>query len=326
MINEHDRIKKKKSKNPMAQGIILLVAFIFVIFLTSKMYLITEALESMFTQREIDLPILRETDSLRVEYYKQIAGFWEHSSANLYDRIELKDNGVIWQYTERTFAFPYDETDKISRVSTSFLQPARFSQDNGAVSNLRIINEVWFMPDTCFGRNSYDVIANTSFSNDTLFFDGAAYTRYEGELKEFFPAGTLNLLKPSMETIKMKSCGKENPLADWLRDKLIYSFDGREIPYDMFNFEREQLLRKHYIPYCLSRIQNGIEPEKIINLDLTVVISPDGSVDTCFVKGKDFVSNASKAQVTQEVKKWKFPTVSEKHDTIKFVGKFLKKQ
>ncbi|MCL1947094.1 MAG: hypothetical protein FWF51_08110 [Chitinivibrionia bacterium] len=325
MINEHDNIKKKKSKNPMAQGLLLLVALFFVLFLMSQMHLLTQALESVFTQREIDLPFLREMDSLRVIYYKQTAGFWEHSSANLYDRIELKDNGIIWRYTEKTFAFPYDKIDKISCVSTSFLQPARFT-DGIAVSNLRVINEVWFMPDTCFGRSAYDVVAKVSFSNDTLFFDGAAYTRYEGELKEFFPENSLNLLKPSKETINMKSCEKQRPLMDWLRENLIYSFDEREIPYDMFNFEREQLLKKYYIPYCLSRIENGSDAEKILDLDLTLIILPDGSVDTCFVKGKDFVSIASKKQVTEEVKRWKFPTISEKQDTLKFVGKFIKKQ
>ena len=318
-------IKKSSSKETTVRGLILLAVLVILVLFLSKIDILTKYAESIFSADSFsssDSTAMTATDSLRNEYYKLVMGFWEHSSNNLYDRIELKDNGIIWQYTEKTFEFPYNSSKKISRVSTSFLSPMRFGMNNYAMSNLRVIRETWFMPDTCYGKNFYDIVAITGFSNDTLFFDNVPYTRYTGELKDFFPAGAVNLV----DDIRVRSCNKVNPLPDWLRENIAYSFDDREIPFDALKFEREQLLKKYYIPYCLSRVEGALMFEQTYDLDLKIIVSPNGSVDTCFVKGKEFVSKASKTPIINEVKKWKFPGDGQNSDTLNFKGKFVKKQ
>ncbi|MDR0304822.1 MAG: hypothetical protein LBH98_08675 [Chitinispirillales bacterium] len=316
---------KKSPRETTMRGLALLAVLIVLCLFLSKIDMLIGYAEAIFSADSFsssDNAAMTATDSLRNEYYNLIAGFWEHSSDNLYDRIELKDNGIIWQYTEKTFAFPYNLSKKITRVSTSFLSPMRFGANNYAMSNLRIIRETWFMPDTCYGKNFYDVVANTYFSNDTLIFDSIPYTRYTGGLQEFFPYGALALV----DDIRVRSCNKLNPLADWLRENLAYSFDGREIPFDALKFEQELLLKKYYIPYCLSRIESAMMFEQAYNLDLKVIISPNGSVEDCIVKGKDFISAPSKKSIVNEVKKWKFPSDGQNSDTIAFKGKFIKKQ
>ena len=124
----------------------------------------------------------------------------------------------------------------------------------------------------------------------------------------------------------MRPCNKINPLADWLRQNLVYSFDGREIPFDALKFEQEQLLKKYYIPYCLSRIQDVMIFEQTYDLDLKIIISPDGSVENCIVKGKNFITAASKKPIANEVKLWKFPSSGQNSDTVSFKGTFVKKQ
>jgi hypothetical protein len=327
-------MNRKSSKETTLRGLVLLGVLIVLVIFLSKIDILTKYAETIFSVNSFsssDSGATTATDSLRVEYYNLVAGFWEHSSADLYDRIELKDNGIIWQYTEKTFAFPYNVSKKITRVLTSFLSPMRFGAGNYAMSNLRIIRETWIgynnPPDTCYGKNFYDIVANTSFSSDalghdTLFFDGVAYTRYKGELKDFFPDGVILLV----DDIRLRSCSKLNPLQDWLRENLSYSFNDREIPFDALKFEQEQLLKKYYIPYCLSKVEGAMMFEHTYDLDLKIIISPNGSVEDCVVKGKDFISAPSKKPIADEVKRWKFPSDGQNSDTLAFKGKFTKKQ
>jgi hypothetical protein len=322
-------MSRKSSKNTTFRVLALSAVFIVLLIFTSKIDILTNYAEMVFSENSFAAGAgdsKTANDSLRQDYYNLIAGFWEHSSGNLYDRIELLDNGIIWQYTERKFEFPYNKTYGIDRVSHSFLSPVRFDDENFAMSNLRVIREVWFMPDTCFGNSFYDVVANTFYRNDTLFFDSIPYTRYKGELKDFFPTGALDLLGLNPKAINIAPCKSKSVLPDWLRDNIIYSFDGREIPFDALKFEQEQLLKNFYVPYSLSRAEGGMLFEKTYGIDLKIEISPNGSVGEVWVKGKDFVSQASKMPIINEVKRWRFPTDGENPDTVRFVGKFVKKQ
>jgi hypothetical protein len=319
-------MSKKNFKNTMTRGLGLLALLVVLFFLMSKIDLAADIFEAVFTPRQFDFAALAATDSLRNEYYNLVAGFWEHSSDSLNDRIEIKDNGIIWRYTERIFTLPQGKIDSIARVSTGFLIPMRFGENNLALSDFRIFREVWFMPDTCFGRSDTYVVARTTFSNDSLFFDGAAYTRYEGELRDFFPAGSIGILQPSIETMTMRSCGKINHVAHWLRRNIAESFHEREIPYDMLKFEQEQLLRRYYIPLCLSRIEVAMEPGEEFDVDLRIIISPDGSVDSCIVRSRRFISAASRLPIVNEVKEWRFPADGQNSDTLQFIGRVIKKQ
>jgi hypothetical protein len=321
-------MRKNSGKESMVRGFALLGVFVVLLLLMSRVNDIVGLFENVFAESGTSgsPAALTATDSLRQDYYNMIAGFWEHESSHLNDRIEILDNGIIWRYTEKNFDFPYNVNREIARVSHAFLSPMRFDENNFAASNLRIIREVWFMPDTCFGNSFYDIVANTAFRNDTLFFDGVAYTRFTGELKDFFPVGALNLLEFNVEAMQIPSCRSGNVLADWLRNNITYSFHGREIPFDALRFEQEQLLKNFYIPYSLARVEGAMLFERTYNIDLTIIISPDGSVNNVIVRGRDFVSRASQQPIINEVKRWRFPTDVENADTLRFVGSFVKKQ
>lgn len=315
----------KTPRETLTRGLMLLAILIALCFVVSKLDALIESAQSAFSTKSQSLSAKNAqdaSDSAQSAYYKIIAGFWEHSSAKLYDRIEIKDNGIIWQYTEKTFDFPYDISKKITRVWTAFIVPTRFGENTSATSNMRVIRETYFMPDTCYGRNFYDIVANTRVSNDTLFFDNVPYTRYTGELSGFFPEGALSLV----DDIRVVSCNRQNPLSDWLKEHLSAGFAGREIPYDAFKFERSQLLKNYYIPYCLARIKDAMIFERAYDLDLKVIVSPDGAVEKVVVSGKDFVSPASKKPIEREVETWKFPADGQNRDTVSFKGTFIKKQ
>ena len=318
---------RKSPKNAVFRSFVLIAAFVVLLSLMGRIGELTDYFESVFAESSFEAA-MEATDSLRNDYYNLIVGFWEHSSDTLNDRIELLDNGIIWRFTEQNFNFPYNVRGEIARVSHAYLMPVRFGEDddNFAVSNLRIIREVWFMPDTCFGNSFYDIVAKTSFRNDTLFFDGVPYTRYEGELTEFFPAGSLNLLGVNIQALSIPSCRSENVFADWLRVNITHSFHGRDIPFDMLRFEQEQLLANFYVPHILSRVESAMLFGNTYHLDLTLFISPDGSVENVVVRGRDFASRARRQPIINEVKRWRFPTDGENRDTLRFVGSFVKRQ
>ena len=319
------KMAKKSSTNSFARSFVLLAVFIVLLLLMGRIGDITHYFETAFAESSFDARIAA-SDSLRQEYYDSIAGFWEHHSENLSDRIEILDNGIIWRFTETRFDFPHNRRREISRVSHAYLMPTAFGDNNFAASNLRIIREAWFMPDTCFGNSFYDIVAHTSFRNDTLFFDGVPYTRFQGELTDFFPAGALNLLNLNIEALTMPSCRSRNIMLDWLRENISFSFHNREIPLQMLRFEQERLLRDFYVPYVLSRTESSMLFGNTYNIDLTVVISPDGRVEDVSVRGSDFVSQARRQPIINEVRRWRFPADGENSATVRFVGSFVRKQ
>jgi len=308
------------SKKAMLKGLGLLVALICVFALMSNMETISYAVGQMLSPRQFDVAALEATNAKREEHYKLIAGFWEHKSDSLFDRIEILENGIIWQYTQKKFILPNATADTISRISTSFLHPVSFEEGNIAMSDLRMIREVWIMPDTCFGRRSFLDYAQTKKSDGTLFFNGVAYTRYEGEIREFFPVNSLSLLRPNAVTISMPSCGTDAHVLDWLRQRIAGSFENRVFSAEELRAERENLLNNYFIPLSLTRIESRFLPGQEMSVDLRILVAADGSVDTVFVRGQGFASQASRLPIINEVSRWRFPAGGQRTDTLNFVG------
>jgi len=324
-------IKKayKSKNNGMIKGLGLLGVFIVLLVLMSNMQTLTELTVQMLTPRQFDFAALEATNELRKEYYGVIAGFWEHSSDTLFDRIELMDDGIIWQYTKHKFTAPSGQIDTLKRISTSFLHPVNFGAENSnfALSDLRMIREIWISPDTCFGRRTFMDFASSDFSqeDDIFIFNDVAYTRFDGNIREFFPEGALALLRPNPITFAMPSCNTEMPVLDWIRLRIIRSFEGRQINAAQVRAERENLFENFFIPFCLSKIDKRFDIGQELNLDLRVVVAPDGSVDTALVRGRSFASQASRLSIINEVKRWKFPANDEQTsaDTLRFVGTLI---
>jgi len=319
------RRRTLKSNKGMVKGLGLLAVFVVMLVLMNNMQMLTVVVEQMLTPRQFDFAALEATNELRKEYYGVIAGFWEHSSDTLFDRIEMMDDGIIWQYTEYMFMTPRGEIDTLKRISTSFLHPVSFGNDNSrALSDFRMIREIWIRPDTCFGRRTFIDFASSDFlqEDDVFIFNNVAYTRFDGDIKEFFPVGALALLRPNPITFAMLSCNTETPVRDWIRRRIIQSFENRQINAADIRAERQNLLENFFIPLCLTRIEARFEAGQEWSLDLRVVVAPDGSVDTVLVRGRGFASQASRLPIINEAKLWKFPTTDGQTtaDTLHFVG------
>ena len=299
----------------------LLGVLIILVFSLGKIDVLTRYADSIFAPR-----VYEDTndglEEQRQQYYDMIAGFWVHESDFLYDKIELKDNGIIWQHSKMTFLFPYNVYGNIERVSTSYLMPVKIDNDRSAVSNQRVIRETWIKENICYGRNFYDLLTNTDYRNDTLFVEGISYIRYEGEIENFFEEGVLDLV----DDIKLRRCTFGFPLQDWLRENISNSFDARDIPFDALKFEQEELVKKFYVPYCLGRTESAMTVGKSYNVELEIVISPDGTVSSCKVRSSDLLSTVSRRPVVNEVMRWRFPTDGEHGNVIKYKGSFIKKQ
>ncbi|MCL2845784.1 MAG: hypothetical protein FWE23_10125 [Chitinivibrionia bacterium] len=322
---------KNNSKNEIIRALTLLAALVVVFGMMSNMGKITETITIMLTPRQFDFEALEAANVQRQEYYDIVAGFWEHSSDTLFDRIELMDDGIIWQYTKKMFMMPNGQIDTLKRISTSFLYPVNFEEENNsAMSDLRMIREVWITPDTCFGRRTFMDYASTAFSadDDILFFNGVPYTRFEGDIREFFPVGALNLLRPNPITFAMPSCNMSAPLRNWLSRRIVNSFEGRQIPAAEISAERRNLLENYFIPLSLSRMESRFKAGQELNINLRIIVAPDGGVDTVFVRGQGFGSQASRLPITNEIMGWRFPVASDGQqsaDTLRFIGTFIKR-
>ena len=124
--------REKKQTNSFSKGLILLslliVVFLFYSRITTKG--LPPRISSIVNSEFESFRNLKEfSDEQKLSYKKSAAGFWiyqtEDSTAPFQklDRIELLDNGIIWQVTDWFVEFPSGDTVSFMLVRHAYLDP-----------------------------------------------------------------------------------------------------------------------------------------------------------------------------------------------------------
>ncbi len=134
---------------------------------------------------------------------KLIAGFWVSDKAAdsinpaVFDRIEIKDNGIVWRVI--TYKFPQDSVDTavFTHAYTSYLRAFASNKDNASLLTLdnKILQQVFAGYDTCYANPSPDSTWIMRFTEKGLETGGKLYTAFDtNDLSIFFPKGAVKMV------------------------------------------------------------------------------------------------------------------------------------
>ena len=316
----------------LLKSFILLIALLLILFIAQRIGNFVE-----FSQRILngggEEPLTsisgitytpEEQEKLKKEFY----GFWHFigtldDSVRYEDYMELKENGIIWQYQKFVYPLPYNEIDSLYRVSTSYLLPYQSLDSNSTLSLCynKLIRQNWVIDTTpCYGKsvnlidNMYNGTAERSdiikmwkverVSDDTLGVNGLSYIRYKGDKYKFFNNDAVKAIE-SVDDPAVEACDGEDPQLTWIRGKIIAAIESQPLS-DVVILEQKRNIKKYYIPYCLNRLEVNYGANEGAEIELTFTVSPSGRITDVKIAGEPFKYSSSLATILKdEIMKWK---------------------
>lgn len=229
-------------------------------------------------------------DARRESVRKAVAGFWMTApsdtqltpAVSVDDRVELKNNGIIWQVKQYRVVLPAKDTLHFTYVMTGYLIPhgQRLIADSAAYSDIRVLYQVFITnKDTCYGAS--DITTGWShaakpLADSTMRIDGRRYAAYKGELTAFFPKGAINLVK----NIALNPCAQDLSFYDVLSKKVSAEYSAMRQPARDTTQVRQAI--EDYYSLMLSQAIaaqfsiGDIEKTPVVSLKFTV--KPNGSM------------------------------------------------
>jgi hypothetical protein len=211
-----NRTKSSSSKRSFTRAGVLLAVLAVIVLLYR--FISPQALEgfiaTMEQQDHKEYAKLSRFDEPQADAVKKhLGGFWqrEGSSADslgvlhILDRIELKDNGIVWRVKLYTLKLPAGDSTTIMHVSHEYFSPFAWveQKDSVAVCETPILLQGFIVEgDTCYNEKDLERMAEIQRTAQGLLIDSVLYTAYTGELTQFFPPGALDMLN----TISVTKC------------------------------------------------------------------------------------------------------------------------
>jgi hypothetical protein len=293
----------------------------------------TNQINQILTETGVDKYKRGEFDEARQDSLrKTLAGFWTWDdtgagdrAARLCDRIEVKDNGIIWQVQQYWIRLPSGDTTAMTLVHQAFLTPFAWldQQQKILVCEVRILKKVRISGrDTCYipavektvgmsekEASYYPTMESTWHItvNDGRFnWEGREYTSWGSrDLSLFFPKGAVKLV----DDIRIVQCSGKSPDRVVLREKIAADV-ATDIAATRTNADIARTLQRYYLPYCLQPLLRdptnpGIFPLQQANVSMTV--NWQGIVDTAQVVSRQLNFNdILRTSIEKEIREWRF--------------------
>ncbi len=246
--------RRVSSSASMKKAVLLILAFILVFFL----YLIIPRLGRLMKETTSQPNYSRGEygtevqDSIRGEW----AGFWvyEDTSADKgsegtesvlseVDRIEFKDNGIIWRVRDLEIYLEDYDTLNIRHIYQGYCRP--FKKMNDKINcETRLVKQVVIKNrDTCYATQE-DVVWLADMREEEFFLNGKQYSDYgEDNLAEFFPEGNIDLV----DDISIDKCYDGLGLEYILSRKLNSYFRSNVLIADGI----KESIRRYFFPLLL---------------------------------------------------------------------------
>ena len=311
-------MSSEKQRNAIIKSTALLVAFIFGLYVYHRVTTsnLVEEMLSVFDDTGAKYSNKIEfKEDLKIKYKKEFAGFWTFTSdsgANprIDDRIELKDNGIVWEVNQIFYTLPSGKKDTIMNVVFGYsnpFSPADYDSTH-IVSNFIQVRQVWIKDnDTCYGESNVGGVWDMIMVDGLLQKNGRVYNSYGTEnLDKFFPAQNLINLT---DKIDMKPCKKGEGRLAFARRKLNEDLNSWGVA-NRDSLGIIALVNEYFVPFCLIELPlddmgGGIEVGYTkVGLNFTVLT--DGTVSNSEMQSRDMRSEALRKLAASEVAKWQF--------------------
>jgi hypothetical protein len=149
-----------------------------------------------------------------------LAGFWQYDRAandtnpGIRDRIEIKDNGIIWRVIIYKFPTPTSDTNIFVKASTGYLRPFASNKDNPSLLtfDLHIIRQTFAGKDTCYSNPNPDTTWEILRLANGLQTGNITYTPFDtSDMSHFFPKGAVAMV----DAITVNQCNKDFLTTDY---------------------------------------------------------------------------------------------------------------
>jgi hypothetical protein len=243
-------------------------------------------------------------DAGREVIRKAVAGFWMTAPSDTQltpaitvdDRVELKNNGIIWQVKQYRVVLPAHDTLHFTYVMTGYLMPhgKRLIGDSATYSDIRVLYQAMIVnQDSCYGESN--TTAGWSHSakptvDSVMRIEGGRYIAYRGALPAFFPKGAIDLVKK----ININPCPPDLSFFEVLSKRVSAGFmtvkeqvrDTVQVRRALDGYYSLMLRQAIAAQYSIGDI------EKTPVVALNFLVKPDGSITDVKVEKKTLGVNA----------------------------------
>jgi hypothetical protein len=167
-------------------------------------------------------------EETRMSALPPFVGFWQFNKVQndqstpwTNDRIEIKDNGIIWRVRTAVLNKQSGDTVSFMHASTAYIRPfAKFKSDSQKVIfDVRIIQQSYIGgTDTCYGQSNFDTTWEMDRTSDGLAFSNYTLTPFDTtDLKHFFPEGAI----ATVDAVSLNKCSQGFSLEKYSKDNGI---------------------------------------------------------------------------------------------------------
>jgi len=260
------------------------------------------------------------SDERRELEKKKFAGFWEFVTDTLdsgalqeRDRIELKDNGIVWEVREFVIRLPLGDSAGFTQVIHAYMNPyGLIKKDTGVtVCEARILRQVMISKgDTCYGPSQVDCTWRARRSGNVLELEHRRYSPYgNAPLSSFFPAGAIDLINK----VSIAECPEGWTPISFAEKAVAAEYKTitagrRSIP------EVNDIIARYYAPLVKENIRQlssiifqAIPP----SLTATFKLLGDGSTAEIEIQGEKTRQTPYSQAIAGHVAAWVFPKLKQ---------------
>ncbi|MBD3347361.1 MAG: hypothetical protein GF401_20075 [Chitinivibrionales bacterium] len=318
--------KEPKRARTLIKAVPLIIVLVVVAIITNRIS--KEGLPSHFASllespmedyTVVDNFTEQEKDSAR----KMFAGFWEKRQEYPggafveKDRLELKDNGIIWQVKEYTLQLPSNREFVVSHVIHGALVPYGYSKnDTGAVvcDVLIIRQNVVAENDTCYGESNAADLWKMKKTEKSLRINDADYLPYgTASLDTFFQQGILN----TIDDFTVEACLHGVNKYALLLDTLIADMAQMKVK-DFSRQKAKEMIGRYYAHVLGGIISSYGMPESSVpdSIEIGLSITASGKVINPRIIRADIKRELFEKSLVEDIRAWRFPRREERADTI----------
>jgi hypothetical protein len=335
-----------RARAPYAKSIVLLIALVLAFYIYNKVSKegIAGRIVEMFGQPEVNLAEIKQfDDSQKKQILHGAAGFWTYRSERggsdmpmgLDDRIELKDNGIVWRVRTETLFLPSGDSTIFVHISHAFLNPfGRANEEDGlALSEVHFIGLIWIHgADTCYVpthkkvANFDDQVWTRSaigswlhrMDNGALELDGHKYSRYPDSARvRFFPGGAIDLI----DSINIRECPPGMTLSGLIREALVRDLETVTVAQRTAD-DVQKLTERYYVDFCLKPLvisRTGGISRKKGRVDMAFDVNWDGTVKDVKISSAQLMFHETvRKELADEVARWRFPKLEAQARPFRF--------
>jgi hypothetical protein len=288
----------------------------------------------------------RFSEEQKTIYLKGLAGFWTFDLEKMAggklvskkDRLEIKENGIVWQVVEWKMTMPVADTAAtFTHIRTAYINPYGISRGD-TLSDAYVLSQAFICGnDTCFGGYNYSELWQISRRGGDLMISKRNYRPYRGDLTAFFPPGAVDLVESSEKQLYYDTIAggvKEtklnfvkyirkteastgmvtlipirdsiNGLDRYFRLHLENGWQNMKTAIHNGN-DAAVLLEKYYQPFVVDE-QWRLFPRAVPrNVQVSLIVNTQGSVDSVRLHSSESVNRMFTYDLTGQITSWRFP-------------------